>query len=136
MSYAHERHGISKRRARDLFDIRESVYYYTPGPRGDDKVREALAELAIVNTRWGFWMMHHRLRKLGPTWNQKKVYRIYTEMGLNMRRKYKRRLPSRIKEPLVQPLYANLTWSMDFMQDALNGGLSFRSFNVIDDFKR
>lgn len=105
-------------------------------PRDDDRVREQLAELALVNTRWGFWMMHHRLRELGHGWNHKKVYRIYTEMGLNLRRKYKRRLPSRIKEPLVQPLYPNLTWSMDFMQDGLSDGTAFRSFNVIDDFNR
>ncbi len=127
---------MSKRRACKLFGIRESVYYYTPRPGDDGEVREALAELAETNTRWGFWMMHHRLRELGHLWNHKKVYRIYTGMGLNLRRKYKRRLPSRIKEPLVQPLYANLTWSMDFMQDGTDGGIPFRSFNVIDDFNR
>jgi putative transposase len=136
VDYGHKRHGVSKRRACKLFGIRESVYYYTPLQKDDGKVREALAELAEVNTRWGFWMMHYRLRELGHEWNHKKVYRIYTEMGLNLRRTYKRRLPSRVKEPLVQPLYANLTWSMDFMQDGLNGGISFRSFNVIDDFNR
>ena len=75
-------------------------------------------------------MMHYRLRDVGHHWNHKKVYRIYTEMGLDLRRKYKRRLPSRIEEPL----YPNLTWSMDFMHDLLKEGDSLRSFNVIDDF--
>lgn len=57
-------------------------------------------------------------------------------MKLNLRRKHKKRLPSRILNPLVQPLHHNLTWSMDFMHDGLFQGKAFRSFNVIDDFNR
>ena len=60
----------------------------------------------------------------------------YTEMKLNLRRKHKKRLPSRPVEPLVQPLLPNLTWSMDFMHDVLSNGIKFRTFNVIDDFNR
>jgi putative transposase len=81
-------------------------------------------------------MMYSRLRKLNYKDNHKRVYRIYTAMKLNLRRKHKKRLPARILEPLVQPLHPNLTWSMDFMHDGLIGGKPFRSFNVIDDFNR
>jgi putative transposase len=51
-----------------------------------------------------------------------------------LRRKGKRRLPERIKQPLTVPQTANLVWSMDFMSDALIDGIRFRTFNVIDDF--
>ena len=127
---------MSKRQACQLFGIHESVFYYTPKPKDDREVERELAELAQIHNRWGFWMMYHRLRALGHSWNHKKVYRIYTQMGLNLRRKYKKRLPARVKEPLVQPLYPNMTWSMDFMQDSLENGQKFRSFNIIDDFNR
>jgi putative transposase len=95
-----------------------------------------LRELAICHTQWGFWMMHYHLRSKGYKWNHKRVYRIYSGLGLNLRRKYRKRLPSRIKEPLLQPLIPNLTWSMDFMEDRLENGRKLRTFNIIDDFNR
>lgn len=57
-------------------------------------------------------------------------------MGLNIRRKKKRRLPIPVKEPLAWLIDANIMWSIDFMQDSLVCGTKFRTFNVIDDFNR
>jgi putative transposase len=48
----------------------------------------------------------------------------------------KKRLPSRIRQPLVLPHRSNETWSADFMSDALWSGRRFRTFNVIDDYNR
>ncbi len=57
-------------------------------------------------------------------------------MGLPMRRKVKKRIPARVKEPLVVPENFTQSWSIDFMSDALESGKKFRTFNVIDDYNR
>lgn len=57
-------------------------------------------------------------------------------MKLNVRRKRKRRIPQRVKEPLTLPIGPNIVWSMDFMHDSLSYGKSFRVLNIIDDFNR
>lgn len=73
---------------------------------------------------------------MGKCWNHKKVYRVYKYLNLHKRRKGKRRLPARIKQPLIQPSAVNHTWSMDFMSDSMAGNRKFRTFNVIDDSTR
>lgn len=69
-------------------------------------------------------------------WNHKRVYRIYCELGLNIRVKPRKRLPSGEAKTLLQPITSNVCWSMDFMTDVLRNGRRFRTLNVIDDYNR
>jgi putative transposase len=80
--------------------------------------------------------MYAYLKNQGYSWNHKKVHRIYREMGLNLRVKPKKRLPSRNPKPLIAPDQANISWSLDFMSDSLACGRAIRTLNIIDDFNR
>ena len=113
-----------------------TVYCYKPDLTKDDPVIKVLLELADKYPRYGFGKMFQMVRRQGHRWNHKRVYRVYCALKLNIRRRCKKRLPSRNPEPLSVPSNANVCWSIDFMSDALMSGQRFRTFNVIDDFNR
>lgn len=64
------------------------------------------------------------------------MYRVYTALGLNIRRRAKKRLPARVKQRLFQPEAPNQVWSLDYLYDSLWDGRTFRLLNVIDDYNR
>lgn len=57
-------------------------------------------------------------------------------MHYEKRSKLKKRLPARVKNPLVIPSEPNTTWSIDFVSDILHSGRTFRALNIIDDCDR
>ncbi|WP_423242463.1 IS3 family transposase [Zhouia spongiae] len=128
---------LSIRRACTALSLSISVYYYRFKAKTEDRhIIDELEKLAEAYPTYGFKKMYYLLRSKGYLWNHKRVYRVYVMMSLNIRRKRKRRLPARIKTPHIIPVDCNITWSMDFMQDTLISGKSFRTFNVIDDHNR
>lgn len=126
----------SKERGCRIVGLSRSVYGYSARRDSTDQIVEYLGELSRRYPMEGFWKLYGRCRLDGYQWNHKRVWPIYKSMGLNVKRKAKRRLPKREKSPLVQPLGANQTWSLDFMSDSLSNGRKFRTFNAIDDFNR
>src|SRR2546427_807436 len=102
----------------------------------DRGVIEVLNELVARRPRWGFWKLYDRLRLDGQCINHKRLHRVYCAMKLNLPRRTKRRLPTRIRQPLVAPAGLNQIWALDFMADALYGGRAFRTLNLIDEGNR
>lgn len=135
-SYAMQEHRASERRACRLLGINRAGYRYERIRRDDHQIKQKLQYLAERKPRWGFGKMRDFLRNRAAPWNHKRIYRVYCEMGLNIRRKPKKRLPKREPQRLVQPSAPNICWSLDFMRDSLVGGRTLRTLNIIDDFNR
>jgi putative transposase len=110
--------------------------YYYKSQKDDTAVIEALQDLAFKHPTYGFRKLFAYIRRSVNEWNHKRVYRVYKLLRLNRKRKGKRRLPSRVKQPLVKQEEINQSWSMDFMSDSMVGGRRFRTFNLIDDCTR
>ena len=122
-------------RACKLVCLPRSQYYYS-SVKDDSELISVLQDLAFKHPSYGFRKLFAYIRRSGKLWNHKKVYRVYKDLKLHKRRKGKRRLPTRIKQPLEQPAVVNQVWSMDFMSDSMVGNRKFRTFNVIDDSTR
>jgi putative transposase len=119
-----------------LIGISRTTCQYKAKPKDDSELQDALTALTTKHVAIGYWQCCYRLWNKGHWWNHKRIYRVYTDMKLNIRRRSKKRLPERIKQALMVPSAPNQVWSIDFMVDNLTDGRKFRLLNVIDDFNR
>jgi putative transposase len=131
-------HRLPVRRACRAVGLSRTAWYRRPAPATIRDAAVIAALLAIVEQhgRWGFWKCFTRLRLDGHGWNHKHVHRVYCALRLNLPRRTKRRVPTRLRQPLVAPTTLNGIWALDFMHDALYGGRPFRTLNVLDEANR
>ena len=131
-----EAHGLSERRACRLADLDRSTFQYEKRDGGDEKLRQRLRELAGERRRFGYRRLGILLGREGLSANHKKVYRIYAEEGLAVKRRRGRKRATGTRSPMLMPERVNERWSLDFVSDALSDGRRFRTLCVVDDFTR
>lgn len=125
------------RRAYRLAGLQASSYYYKSySSRDDEPLKQKLIELSQIRVSWGFRRLIVLLRREGFMDNNKRVYRIYKNAGLQIQNRRKKRTRSHLRLVLPQPTKPNQIWSMDFVSDALSDYRRFRCFNIVDDFTR
>ena len=134
------RFGVSQRRVSVALRFNRSSLQYKPKRNpANDVLRIRIQEIAQSRVRYGYRRIHVLLRREGWNVNAKRVARLYTLEGLNLRAKGpKRRRRSVAQRIRTTPTGPNQVWSMDFMHDRLRGELSrkFRLLNVVDIFTR
>jgi len=125
---------MSVRRACAAVGLSRAAYYRPAENEGrDEAVVDVLNELVDAHPRWGFWKCYDRLRRDEHPWNHKRVWRVYCAMRLNLKRRTKRRVPKRERQPMDVMAMPNVIWGIDFMHDALYNGRKFRTFNILDE---
>ena len=129
--------GVSERRACQVVEVGRSTVRYEPHARDNEPVIRRMRELAQKWKRYGYRRLAVLLRREGMTINAKRVYRLYRQEGLTVRRRRRRKVVSRPRgEGLAALMQRNERWSMDFVSDTLASGRTFRTLNVVDDFTR
>ena len=133
-----EEHGLPIIRACQAARLSRAAYYRPEIDRAvrDAEVITALQAIVVEEQRWGFWKCRDRLRAQGYGWNHKRIWRVYCQLRLNLPRRTKRRVPQRVRQPLLVEPRMNAVWALDFMRDTLYSGRVFRTLNVIDEANR
>ena len=129
-------HELSERRACKLTGMDRSTFQYEKKVGGDDTLRHRLKELAGERRRFGYRRLGILLERENLYANHKKIYRIYTEEGLSVKRRHGRKRATGTGAPMLVPTGPNQRWSLDFVADALSDGRRFRTLNIVDDFAR
>ena len=129
-------HDFGVTRACGLVQISRSLFRYCCRRTDRPGLLERIEEIAALKRRYGYRRVYLRLRREGWTINRKRVYRIYREAGLAVRRRKRKRIGPVERKPLPKPVAANLSWSMDFVSDGLADGRRLRCLTVVDDCTR
>jgi putative transposase len=125
---------VSQRRICELLNVAESSQRYA-SRRNDEELRVKLVEAAREEPKWGYRRLQVKLEAKGMVVNHKRVYRVYREAGLLIRRRRRKRL---LRAGFVRPMVSapNQEWAMDFVHDAAESGRKFRVLSVIDVYTR
>jgi putative transposase len=125
---------VSERRACGLVKAHRATCRYRRRRVEDPRLRE----LAATRRRFGYRRLKILLKREGFAVNHKRVYRLYVEDKLGLRRKRgRRRMPTTAaRVPLQLPVRPDQVWTMDFTQDAFASGRKFRTLNLMDGFTR
>jgi len=127
---------ISERRACSILQAdRKMVRYRSCRPR-ETALRERLRSLATERRRFGYRRLFVLLRREGEPSGKNRIYRLYREEGLTVRKRRSRRRAIGTRAPILVEAKANARWSLDFVHDQFAGGRRFRILNVVDDVTR
>src|SRR6202142_1865247 len=131
-----ERHGLSQRHACRLVGMDRSTLRYQGRRPDDGGLRKRLRELAAERRRFGYRRLGWMLAREGHALNHKKLYRLYREERLMVRRRRGQKRALGTRAPMLVPQWPNDRWSLDFVSDQFIDGRRIRILVVVDDCTR
>ena len=136
VTWAIQEKSYSQRRACGLVGLHPKTYRYASTRPDDARLRAKLRELASQRRRFGYRRLGLMLERQGIKLNPKKLYRLYKEERLTVRKRGGRKRALGTRAPMAIPQDRNLRWSLDFVADTLVSGRRFRILTLVDDFTR
>lgn len=128
--------GLSERRACQIISAdRKTIRYQSCRPP-EAELRMKLRDLANQRRRFGYRRLFIVLRREGEPSGINRIYRLYREEGLSVRKRKARRRAVGTRAPILVEAKANARWSLDFVHDQFACGRRFRILNVVDDVTR
>ncbi|MFG1287896.1 IS3 family transposase [Xanthobacter versatilis] len=131
-----EHHGMSERRACKATGFCRMTMRYRATRGNDASLRERMKAIAQERRRFGYRRLHVLLRREGFRVNHKRLFRLYREERLMVRRRGGRKRAIGTRAPMMIPMGPNERWSLDFVADQMTDGRRFRMLAIVDDCTR
>ncbi len=128
--------GLSERRACQIISADRKTIRYRSNRPVETELRARLRELANERRRFGCRRLFVLLRRDGEPSGVNRIYRLYREEGLSVRKRKARRRAVGTRAPILVEAKANARWSLDFVHDQFACGRRFRVLNIVDDVTR
>ena len=128
--------GLSERRACSIVNADRKMIRYRSCRPPDTALRLRLRELANARKRFGYRRLFVLLRQQGEASGINRIYRLYREEGLTVRKRRARRRAVGVRAPILIEARPNARWSLDFVHDQFACGRRFRILNIVDDVTR
>jgi transposase InsO family protein len=127
---------MSERRACTVVAADRKMVRYRSRRPADTALRGRLRELANQRRRFGYRRLFILMRREGEPSGINRIYRLYREEGLMVRKRRGRRKAVGTRAPILVEVRPNARWSLDFVHDQLANGRRFRILNIVDDVTR
>jgi transposase InsO family protein len=127
---------MSERRACSLIAADRKMVRYRSRRPPEAELRSRLRDLANERRRFGYRRLFILLRQEGEPSGINRIYRLYREEGLTVRKRRSRRRAVGVRAPILVEAKVNARWSLDFVHDQMASGRRFRILNVVDDVTR
>lgn len=128
--------GLSERRACQIISADRKMIRYRSCRPPEVELRTKLRDLANERRRFGYRRLFVLLRRDGEPSGVNRIYRLYREEGLSVRKRKARRRAVGTRAPILVEAKVNARWSLDFVHDQFACGRRFRVLNVVDDVTR
>ena len=135
VAYLQSAHALSQRRACQLARLSRKAANHRPDTTKDAALIKRLKALGERYPRYGYLMMHALLKREGLVVNRKRTYRLYSELGIHVLTKRRKKLVSP-RIPMVVPTRVNERRPLDLVHDPLSDGTPFRLLHIVADFSR